>query len=146
MTQIKKLVELINEADSNYNFELSVGKILKPRVEYEAEFLLENGVIVLPCTDKTTVYEVQVNTEACKDCEHYSEFYGMDEFCDRDFSKYAYPRFTETPYCEKQFWEIVEWKPFENWIFNNKNSFGKTVFLTKEEAEKALAEKRTDND
>ena len=141
MTQKEKLVELLDEIHRK-----PLGKEYCERLSTIADYLLENGVIVLPCTDKTTVYEVQVNTEACKGCEHYSEFYGMDDFCDRDFSEYAYPRFAETPYCEKQFWEIVEWKPSEEWIFNNRNSFGKTVFLTKEEAEKALAEKRADND
>lgn len=56
MTQREKLVELINEADSNYNFEWSIGKSPKPRVEYEAEFLLENGVIVPPLKVGNTVY------------------------------------------------------------------------------------------
>lgn len=141
MTQREKLVELLM-----FGFiEWQCNKKKRSIYEGFADYLLEKGVIVLPCTDKTTVYEVHVNTEACKGCEHYSEFYGMDEFCDRDFGEYAYPRFAETPYCEKQFWEIVEWKPSENWIFNNRNSFGKTVFLTKEEAEKALAERSGQN-
>ena len=56
MTQRENLVELINEADSNYNFEWSIGKSPKPRVEYEAEFLLENGVIVPPLKVGNTVY------------------------------------------------------------------------------------------
>ena len=140
MTHKEKLVELIKKAYIAYD-DFSD----KAFSEFLSDYLLENGVIVLLCTDKTTVYKVQVNTEACKDCRHYSEFYGMDAFCDRDFVKYDYPRFAETPYCEKQFFEIVEWKPSENWIFDNRNSFGKTVFLTKEEAEKALAEKRAEN-
>lgn len=128
MTQIKKLVELINEADSNYNFELSVGKILKPRVEYEAEFLLENGVIVPPCKVGDTVWVIRSQTSNGKN------LYILEDRVKRIV--------TERQECLQTAWTRIE---FENitsefeWGFLN-------IFLTKEEAEKALAEKRTDND
>lgn len=84
MTQIKKLVELINEADSNYNFELSVGKLPKPRVEYEAEFLLENGVIVPPCKVGDKFYylaQYAVNGEIKNDFKVFEEVvYSIEEF------------------------------------------------------------------
>lgn len=114
MTEKEKLVELINEADSNYNFELSVGKLPKPRVEYEAEFLLKNGVIVPPCKVGDIVYYVymgQIHPHKIKEIQ-------INKFGEFVISLMTF-----------QFKE-----------------FGKTVFLTKEEAEKALAEKRTDND
>lgn len=103
MTEKEKLVELINEADSNYNFELSVGKIPKPRVEYEAEFLLKNGVIVM-YGDYKDEDGAKALKKAMSDC-----FY----------SNNAVTRYTADAIAEK---------------------------LCKEEAEKALAEKRADND
>ena len=113
MTQKEKLVELINEADSNYNFELSVGKIPKPRVEYEAEFLLKNGVIVPPCKVGDVIYFV------------YRENIYPHKIKDIRINEYG---------------EFIS----SSMNFNFKD-FGKIVFLTKEEAEKALAEKRADN-
>ena len=56
MEQIKKLVELMEEANSNYNFEFSVGKRPKPRDEYIADFLLENGIVIPPVNLGDTVY------------------------------------------------------------------------------------------
>lgn len=116
MTQIKKLVELINEADSNYNFELSVGKILKPRVEYEAEFLLKNGVIVPPCKVGDTVWEIE------------EPFFEDEDKCAVVKSK------VEQFYIGTSL-DLIEMEDFDTYIFH-----------TKEEAEKALAEKRADND
>ena len=116
MTQKEKLVELINEADSNYNFELSVGKIPKPRVEYEAEFLLENGVIVPPCKVGDDLWCIRKN---------HIEFFEVARIV---------------------MWAgIMYFESLRNLQNANEEEFGKFVFLTKEEAEKALAEKRADN-
>ena len=106
MTQIKKLVELINEADSNYNFKLSVGKIPKPRVEYEAEFLLKNGVIVPPCKVGTKVWILR-----------------KDRVPDDDYRMSFHNE-----------WVICE----VNFQLSMIDQIGKTVFLTPEEAKKAL--------
>ena len=127
MTQKEKLVELINEADSNYNFELSVGKIPKPRVEYEAEFLLKNGVIVPPCKVGDTVWVIRSQTSNGKN------LYILEDRVKRIVM--------ERQECLQPAWTRIE---FENitsefeWGFSN-------IFLTKEQAEKVLAEKRADN-
>ena len=121
MTQIKKLVELINEADSNYNFELSVGKLPKPRVEYEAEFLLKNGVIVPPCKVGDKFYylgQIAVNGELKNNFKVFEEVVDSIEEFGTDLI-----------------------------IYDRRGmSFGADcIFRTKEEAEKALAEKENDN-
>ena len=102
---------------------------------------MENGVIVLPCKEGDTVYYIENNTEACFNCEYYSPFYGMDELCDKNKDFETYPTVADNPLCDKQFYEIKELKPTLNWISNHRNEFGKTVFLTREEAEQTLKEK-----
>ena len=116
MTQIKKLVELINEADSNYNFELSVGKIPKPRVEYEAEFLIKNGVIVPPCKSGDKIY------------------------CDgKYFASHCAGKIMEFPvsYVETN---VVSAFRGEIDVSFDFDELGKSFFLTKEEAEEKLKE------
>ncbi len=49
MTQIKKLVELIEEENYNYYKGLSVGEKPKITLEYIVDHLLEKNVIVPPC-------------------------------------------------------------------------------------------------
>ena len=104
--------------------------------------LLDNGVIVLPCKVGDTVYRIENNTDACRnECPHFSSFYGMDEMCDKDNDIVMNPWVSDKPICDKQFYEIIEYCPDIDWIFNYRKQFGKTVFLTKEEAEKALTER-----
>ena len=103
--------------------------------------LLANGVIVPPCKVGDTVYEVSNNTHACHDCKYYSDFYGMDAICDKDNDIRTYPQYSEEPLCDQQFFDITELQPSIDWIFSHRDRFGKTVFLTREEAEKALDER-----
>lgn len=49
---------------------------------------------------------------------------------------------SDTPVCEKQYLEVTEINPKFDWIFRNRDNFGKTVFLTKSEAEAKLKELR----
>jgi hypothetical protein len=65
----------------------------------------------------------------------------MDELCDKNKDFETYPTVSDNPLCDKQFYEIKELKPTLNWIFNHRNEFGKTVFLTRNEAEKVLRSK-----
>lgn len=145
-----KLIELIKKAKTKVIFYATDGTPIR---EYKrhmvemseakelADYLLENGIIVLPCKIGDTVYYIENNTEACFDCEYYSQFYGMDELCDKNKDFETYPTASDNPLCDKQFYEIKELKPTLNWIFNHRNEFGKTVFLTREEAEQTLKEK-----
>lgn len=101
----------------------------------------EGRLVVLPCKVGDTVYEISNNTDACNGCQHYEGIYGSGEsWCAQidDVDLRCYPNIAEKPLCEKQFMEVVEHKPKADWIFNHRNDFGKTVFLTREEAEAAL--------
>lgn len=132
MTKKEKLVELINEANSNYNFELSVGKIPKPRVEYEAEFLLKNGVIVPLCKVGDTVWLVIVEKEN-------NDWYILEDVVDR-FVRYDRIQFV---FDMKRFGYLHVDRESNNLI---DSLYDGCICSTKEEAEKALAKKRADND
>lgn len=107
--------------------------------EAVADHLIANGVILLPCTEGATVFEVSNNTEACHDCNCFSSFYGMDSICDiADGEDRYYPDNAKSPICEKQFMHIVAHTPDAEWIFRHRAEFGKTVFLTHAEAVHAL--------
>lgn len=104
----------------------------------------EGRMVVLPCKVGDMVYEVCNNTDACSGCRNYKGIYGSGEsWCTRidDVDLRSYPNIAERPLCEKQFMEVVDHKPKADWIFNHRNDFGKTVFLTREEAEAALSGK-----
>ena len=100
----EKLIELITKARAPL--------ISRPLAEKEADFLLENGVIVPPCKVGDKLY----NKHSL-----------IDEYC---------------------YWEVekIEIYKDENGIVDDSNNWysfediGKTVFLTKEEAENALKE------
>lgn len=122
MSQKEKLIELlsgINVLDySTANF-----------TECIADYLLANGIIVLPCKVGDTVY-TNVSMQGW------------------------YMRMKARPYKAKiAFIGINGTDNFINVTFENGNmlqfkfsDFGKTVFLTREEAEKALAERNKSND
>lgn len=131
--QRKRLIELLSQP--------IFPKIDVDPAEIVADYLLDNGVIVPPCKVGDTVYEVSNNTHACHDCKYYSDFYGMDAICDKDNDIRTYPQYSEEPLCDQQFFDITELQPSIDWIFSHRDRFGKTVFLTREEAEKALAER-----
>lgn len=123
-----------------YNYD-DFQKMARKLANYEdAE---EQGLLLrLPVAVGTTVYKIVNNTDACYDCQHYSDFYGMDAMCDKvKTENISGPRYADKPLCEKQFLEIIEFKADLDFIFRHRNDFGKTVFLTREEAEAALAEK-----
>lgn len=111
-------------------------------VERIADHLLANGVIVLPCKVGDTVYWLSYNRDACADCGCYSSFYGMDAMCDKHYE--LWPEIidpsNDDEHCPKHFIEIIERKTTLDWIACHWDEFGKTVFLTREEAEAALKE------
>lgn len=94
MTDRERLIDLMIEA-----------KRTKPETgsftDYLADYLLERGVIVLPC------------------------------------------KVGDTLYCESAIKGHITYlkAPDPEWIFENKEIFGKEIFLTREEAEKALKER-----
>lgn len=92
----------------------------------------------MPCSVGDTVYEVVNNTDACFECD-YLENFCCDEY-ECKLKKSIYPQHARIPECEKQFLEVISHKVHLEWIILHRENFGKTVFLTKEEAEKALEE------
>lgn len=94
MTDRERLIDLMIEAKRT---EPETGSF----TEYLADYLLEHGVIVLPCKAGDTLY-----------CESAIK---------------GHITYLKAPDLE--------------WIFENREIFGKEIFLTREEAERALKER-----
>ena len=92
--------------------------------------------VQLPCKVGDILYFVKNNTDAC--CPVCDMYNGYDNYC--YLKQKCYPELAEIPICEKQFMEIVKCKGDLVAIVKNMDKFGKTVFLTHDEAEKALEE------
>lgn len=142
MEQREKLIELLrlcvhsDSADPPDVDEFALG--------LDADHLIANGVVVLPCKVGEIVYEVRNNTDACFDCPCYSDFYGLDVMCTRDGEDVVdYPNLSEEPVCKKHYYEVLEYViKDEKRSWNIRDKVGKTVFLTREEAKKALAKRK----
>lgn len=109
----------------------------------------DGRLVSLPCKAGDTVYEISNNTDACNGCQHYEGIYGSGEsWCMQidDVDLRFYPNIAEKPLCEKQFMEVVAHKPEIDWIFTHRNDFGKTVFLTRAEAEQKLHDIKSELD
>ena len=99
-----------------------------------ADRLLANGVIVPPCKVGDKVYYLDdiVWDDECRDCEHYfMGGFGDPSECGR--TKYG----NKYPDCIKIKEEVVTQHDIYYYLYAE--TFGKEVFLTKEQAEKALA-------
>lgn len=118
----------------------AVGKgVLFQRIVELMEAEKEGRLVVLPCKVGDSVFVLRNNTDACSNCDYYSTFYGMDSMCIREGAgNKSYPSLAESPICDKQFMEISERAVGLNWIVSNRDDFGKTVFLTREDADAAL--------
>lgn len=99
--------------------------------EVVADYLLDNGVIVPPCKVGDTVYQIE---KKCLDCPYYTDG-GYSDFCEcaLDDSKLMF----EVDFDKDCIYEIIKTK----FIYSMIDQDGKTVFLTREEAEKALKER-----
>ena len=107
MNERERLIELLNKS-------CEAGGLLMNDARTTADYLLENGVVVLPCKVHDTIYIADENS---------NEFDGIDE-------------------CRV---ERVEWNGVFWAIFHDRDNYGysqgyigKTVFFTREEAERAL--------
>lgn len=128
MTQKERLVELIKD-------EIDCDKAgIIP--EWLADYLLAEGVIVPPCKVGDTVYVLDVFADDCKcaDCDYYyAGGMGDNPECERTRHGYRYHKCIEIIEERAIMQSILRWLSCD--------SFGKTVFLTREEAEKAIAER-----
>ena len=140
----ERLIEIIKKVP----YGVSVGaKFEQHFCEKIADCLLENNVIVLPCKVGTKIYHIDLEIPEdelrCSDCIKNHSGFG-EFYCDDDYLGWpsmedklnndndVCPRFK--PYiCEEKF-DLHFWASYEKW-------FGITWFLTKEQAEKALAER-----
>lgn len=117
MTEREKLIELIKQGNGGYDF-MSLERI--------ADHLLSNGVIVPPCFEGQDIYIVKKNK--------------VEMTFARTFKYYGKEIGLEV--------EATHWKRNRNGVLKLKTDyihecdFGKTIFLTKEEAEKALKERQ----
>lgn len=120
MTERERLIELLNDVAST---QYEGDKIIKSELDIDdedinhiADYLLANGVIVPPCKVGDTVYQVT-----------------------RNFISEFRVRFIEISTCGNLFLhtDLINGIVYTGEIFS-KSEIGKTVFLTKEETEKAL--------
>ena len=114
-----KLIELLDEAfiKSDDNFGM-------PNTMQFADYLIENGVIVLPCKVGDVVYQIT-----------------------RNFISEFRVRFVEIATCGNLFLhtDLISVIVYTGEVFSE-SDIGKTVFLTREEAEKALKERRKEDE
>lgn len=107
------------------------------RDEDLADHLLANGVIVPPCKpgDKVYVLDDLVDSELCEDCEHYFlGGFGDPSECGKTI---AGQRRKECITIEEH---TVTLKNIYFWL--DFNCFGRTVFFTQKDAEKAIKERK----
>jgi hypothetical protein len=124
-----RLIELLNKAQNDWLRKEYDGETSKELAEYVADHLLAEGVIALPCKFGQTVFvicntveRIELEIENCiyeTKIDHISIGAKGAEF-------HLLYRCITHPDCD---WFIEK-------------DIGKTVFLTREEAEKALAERR----
>ena len=131
----ERLIELMYESNEKFS---ECDCTDKEAVEILADHLLANGVIVPPCKVGDKVYELDtlVNNDKCENCEFYYEG-GMGDYPACEKGRCG----NRTNDCIEIEEVVVTQKALYWWLCMD--DFGKTVFLTREEAEKALKEGRT---
>ena len=138
MTEREKLIGLINKG----LFEWGASTAGYPAIEYLADHLVANGVIVPPCKVGDKVY-VADNGGIREATANEMYFHGGDDWCillsfDCDYECENCPF---SSWSQEYSGEYSCGGEYGCWDIEFKD-FGKTVFLTKEEAEKALKEKQ----
>ena len=146
-TDRDRLIELIEDG-----FPKRYEVVMRKDIEELADFLLANGVIVPPCKVGDMVYKV----DYCR-CGNPECFLTMNHCYKKDTKRT--PKVIDSIMLLQKGKRLVapykfEWKPIGTicykiiqkpfkleWL----TEVGKTVFLTKEEAEKALAERSGNN-
>ena len=102
-----RLIDLLDksflESDSNYG---------TPSINQVADYLLENGVFVLPCKVGTELF--------------------LSDYIN------GHHRLKEYKFCGNRIAIVIECWEFQRTCTRWLDDFGKTIFLTKEEAENAL--------
>lgn len=137
MNQREKLIELLSEfyyqdvpPCSGCQHEMSVEntECEKCIIEHETDYLLANGVMVLPCKVGDTVWSI--SNKICKEkVRPHNRCYDCTgtEFWNNCF------RANDASFSVEFEYDMIE-------------EIGKTIFLTREEAERALVKRKCDNE
>ena len=115
MTERERLIELLQNVPADSEGNRGVGRI--------ADYLLENGVIVPPCCIGDTVYEIRENGRSPISGRRFDRCITTVQMLDCAVIRKS------TLYAKEK-----------RYAKNDSVRLGKTVFLTREEAEKALEE------
>ena len=142
MTDRERLIELKTQFVENFNCgncKPEESKCKKCLTEKEADYLLANGVIVPPCKVGDTVYAIsESRIEKCR-CDQI--FIGTENQVETEHTcDYECKGCPFNSWGQDYSGEHSCQGEYGTWLFKFED-FGKTVFLTKEEAEKALAER-----
>ena len=125
----EKLIDLLKESPLGVE-ELSLGHIVHRRiVEHIADHLLANGVIVPPCLVEQDIYIAKKNKVEMTFARTF-KYLGKEIGLEVEATHYKRDR--------------DGWLELKTDIIHE-CEFGKTVFLTREEAEKALKERSNEN-
>lgn len=127
MTERERLIKFLNDATFGVNVHTLADHLHKETIEAVADYLLANGVIVPPCKLGDTVYIIEnrdmlnIDPSVCSvtDDEIYEMGYGR----------------TQSGELKWLFLLLETGEDFYD------DEVGKTVFLSKDEAEKVLAER-----
>ncbi len=125
MTDRERLIELIRQGMKKH--EVTIENYVIPTSDYLADYLLENGVIVPPCKVGHTVYQA---TKLVNGNEFVTEgiIFEVSSTYENGTAKTRF-----------YFWaKGDEWTSRHYSLWCDLTEFGKTVFPTKEEAEKAI--------
>ena len=127
LTRMERLTERNSYGDvyvKRHNYVTASKKL------YEYEDLEEQGLLLrLPCVVGSTVYVISSRYTKCsKYKEIWNDCYGCEDECDSHEEYYIH----------------INHSVSDEWIVRNMNYFGKTVFLTKAEAEQKLKEMESD--
>lgn len=99
---------------------------------YIADFLIQNGVIVPPVKEGTEVYAVTYNSYTLTHTIRRGYVACIDIRSTGEYTIIRHQGLDDEPYFDQ--------------IVGRFDDYGKTIFLTREEAEKALEEQRKEND
>ena len=120
----------------------NIANYIREVVKEEAGYRKQSeNVIELPCAIDTTIYELCFEKEdPCSWCEHDHSGFG-DYICDFDYDPYPEVKdlLIGEAICPKNEMKVTEIKFNLCFYHYNKDWFNITWFLTKEEAEQALA-------
>jgi hypothetical protein len=133
-----RLIDLLDNITSNFRF------TAWKNTDRIADYLLKNGIVVLPCPIGTKIYhldlEIPEDEPQCSDCKNNHSGFG-DFWCDENY--FGWPSFEDLlsdpesvcprfkPLVREETFTLSFWASYEKW-------FNKSWFLTEEEANKTL--------